>query len=144
TVLAQLQARYGNDVPQQGLVFWTGTRDGRPVPTDSIHTEEKRTATLAIRLSTQAGTGYTEEARTHAGGSGEHHQGDTAETDIVGRLTFATQPGPAAAYTMTVTGVPQAGSRLTVSAQLVDVYGNRVREPGRAVTWIVTRDGVTV
>ena len=144
TVLAQLQDRYGNDVPQQVLVFWTVTRDGRPDPTDSIQTDENGTATLAIRLSTQAGTVYTVEARTHAGGSGEPHQGDTAETDIVGRLTFATQPGPAAAYTMTVTGVPQAGSRLTVSAQLVDVYGNRVREPGRAVTWIVTRDGVTV
>ena len=58
-------------------------------------------------------------------------------------LTATGEAGAAVQYLVSVSNTgPEAGSAVTISAQLADQYGNAVAQPGQTVTWTSTNDGV--
>jgi alpha-tubulin suppressor-like RCC1 family protein len=60
---------------------------------------------------------------------------------IEGFANVTTVAGPAAKYTVGITGAPVAGSSVPVFAQLADENGNTVTGAGRVVTWSSTGAG---
>lgn len=124
TITAQLADANGNPVATAGkTVTWSKTGAGGSFQTATSTTNASGVATVSFTTANTVGTTYTITATDNSSFTGTSSN-------------ITTKTGTATNYIVTASDSnPDAGTAVTVSAQLSDVNGNPVSTAGKSVTW---------